>query len=209
MPKTGDTMSASQKRKIAKAVSKYHKSACRGMSEYVRKKPNVAKGGGTIKRIKAGAVKRKALQRGKEKAKRGKEKAIKRGLLKAVRQVKKKQQVKKTAKALKSVMTSTARATIKKKEVSKEKSSKKRLFIRMGGNGDLLTMEEKKKLSKDIDTKWKEMLKEIPSYYSTTKEERQKIRRRFFGITSGDVELHRKYKKLRIQRQRERIAASK
>ena len=202
MPKTGDTMNASQKRKIAKAVSKYHKSACRGMSEYVRKKPNVAKGGGTIKRIKAGAVKRKALQTGKKKA-------IKRGLQKAVRQVKKKQQVKKTAKALKSVMTSTARATIKKKEVSKEKASKKRLFIRMGGNGDLLTMEEKKKLIKDIDTKWKEMLKEIPSYYSTTKGERQKIRRRFFGITSGDVELHRKYKKLRIQRMRERNAASK
>ena len=202
MPKTGDTMNASQKRKIAKAVSKYHKSACRGMSEYVRKKPNVAKGGGTIKRIKAGAVKRKALQTGKKKA-------IKRGLQKAVRQVKKKQQVKKTAKALKSVMTSTARATIKKKEVSKEKASKKRLFIRMGGNGDLLTMEEKKKLIKDIDTKWKEMLKENPSYYSTTKTERAKIRKRFFGITSGDVELHRKYKKLRIQRQRERIAASK
>ena len=202
MPKTGDTMSASQKRKIAKAVSKYHKSACRGMSEYVRKKPNVAKGGGTIKRIKAGAVKRKALQTGKKKA-------IKRGLQKAVRQVKKKQQVKKTAKALKSVMTSTARATIKKKEVSKEKASKEKYFTRMGGKGDLLTMEEKKKLIKDIDTKWKEMLKENPSYYSTTRTERAKIRKRFFGITSGDVELHRKYKKLRIQRQRERIAASK
>ena len=70
-------------------------------------------------------------------------------------------------------------------------------------------MEEKKKLIKDIDTKWKEMLKENPSYYSTTRTERAKIRKRFFGITSGDVELHRKYKKLRIQRQRERIAASK
>ena len=202
MPKTGDTMNASQKRKIAKAVSKYHKSACRGMSEYVRKKPNVAKGGGTIKRIKAGAVKRKALQTGKKKA-------IKRGLQKAVRQVKKKQQVKKTAKALKSVMTSTARATIKKKEVSREKGGKKLLFKRMGGNGTLFNMEDKKKLIKDIDTKWKEMLKENPSYYSTTKGERKKIRKRFFGITSGDVELHRKYKKLRIQRQRERIAASK
>jgi len=199
MPKTGDTMSASQKRKIAKAVSNYHKSACRGMSEYVRKKPNVAKGGGTIKRITAGKVKRKALQRGKEKA-------IKRGLLKAVRQIKKKQQVKKTAKALKSVMTSTARATKKKNELTKEKASKKRLFTRMGGMGDLLTMEEKKKLIKDIDTKWKEMLKENPSYYSTTKTERSKIRKRFFGITSGDVELHRKYKKLRIQRMRERNA---
>ena len=147
MPKTGDTMNASQKRKIAKAVSKYHKSACRGMSEYVRKKPNVAKGGGTIKRIKAGAVKRK---------------------------------------------------------VSREKGGKKLLFKRMGGNGDLLTMEDKKKLIKDIDTKWKEMLKENSSYYSTTKEERKKIRRRFFGIVGGDVELHRKYKKLRIQRKRER-----
>jgi hypothetical protein len=202
MPKTGDTMSASQKRKIAKAVSKYHKSACRGMSEYVRKKPNVAKGGGTIKRIKAGEVKRKALQTGKDKA-------IKRGLLKAVRQVKKKQQVKKTAKALKSVMTSTERAAIKKNEVSREKGGKKLVFKRMGGRGDLLTMEDKKKLSKDIDTKWKEMLKENPSYYSTTKTERIKIRKRFFGIASGGVELYQKYKKLRIQRQRERIAASK
>jgi len=195
MPKANETMSASQKRKIAKSVSTYHKSACRGMSEYVRKKPNEAKGGGKIERIKAGAVKSKALKEGKTKR-------IKEGLKKAVRVVKKRQQVKKTAEALKSVMTSTTRKKIIKKEMGRDKQGKKVAFQLLGGNGNNLTAEDKKALPKRIDKKWKEMLRKNPSYYSLNKTTRKKLRKQFFGVKSV---LGQKYKKLRIQRQSQRI----
>ena len=163
MPKANETMSASQKRKIAKSVSTYHKSACRGMSEYVRKKPNEAKGGGKIERIKAGAVK---------------------------------------SKALKSVMSSTTRKKIIKKEMGRDKQGKKVAFQLLGGNGNNLTAEDKKALPKRIDKKWKEMLRKNPSYYSLNKTTRKKLRKQFFGVKSV---LGQKYKKLRIQRQSQRI----
>ena len=110
------------------------------------------------------------------------------------------QQVKKTKEALESIKISKVRKIIQKKEVVREKGGKKVVFRMLGGKGDLLTEEDKTKLTKRIDKKWKEMLRKHPNYYTIKKDIRKKIRKKFFGVKSV---LGQKYKKLRIQRKQE------